>query len=67
MAGLVTDYMQETGIQFLWKSMPKRLDKNGDGTISVGWRDAQGKERTDVFDTVLFAIGKANFSICSLQ
>ncbi|XP_038054718.1 thioredoxin reductase 2, mitochondrial-like isoform X2 [Patiria miniata] len=58
MAGLVTGYMEDTGIEFLWQSTPKSLERNNDGTISVRWSDCRGHEEMDTFDTVLFAIGR---------
>ncbi|XP_022109677.1 thioredoxin reductase 2, mitochondrial-like isoform X2 [Acanthaster planci] len=58
MAGMVTNYMEGTGIEFLWQSTPKSLEKNNDGTVSVKWTDSRGNEKTCVFDSVLFAIGR---------
>ncbi|XP_033627120.1 thioredoxin reductase 2, mitochondrial-like isoform X2 [Asterias rubens] len=57
-AGLVTDHMQAAGVGFLRECVPTRLSKNDDGTITVIWKSSDGEEKSETFDTVLFAIGR---------
>ncbi|XP_053327137.1 thioredoxin reductase 2, mitochondrial [Spea bombifrons] len=60
MAALVTDYMEFYGTKFLWKSTPLRVEKLQDGKLQVTWEDtSMGKEGKDVFDTVMWAVGRA--------
>ena len=50
--------MQAAGVGFLRECVPTRLSKNDDGTITVIWKSSDGEEKSETFDTVLFAIGK---------
>uniref|UniRef100_A0A8C5D234 Thioredoxin reductase 2 n=1 Tax=Gadus morhua TaxID=8049 RepID=A0A8C5D234_GADMO len=60
MAGLVTDHMQAYGTRFAWGCVPQRVDKLPSGALQVTWADTRtGKEETDSFDSVLWAVGRA--------
>ncbi|KAL0248475.1 hypothetical protein GEMRC1_003711 [Eukaryota sp. GEM-RC1] len=53
-AGMIGGYMENTGVKFLKGKTPMKLDKLDDDKILVHWQDG-----SDVFDTVLFATGRA--------
>lgn len=57
MAEKITEYMANHGTKFIRPAVPKKLEKLGDGKIQAFW-DFEGKEVSDVFDTVLVAIGR---------
>ncbi|XP_043967757.1 thioredoxin reductase 2, tandem duplicate 2 [Gambusia affinis] len=60
MAGLVTDYMEAYGTRFVWRSVPKRVDRLPSGTLQVTWSDTgTGREHKDTYDSVLWAVGRA--------
>lgn len=60
MAGLVTDYMEAYGTRFVWRAVPKRVDKLPSGTLQVTWSDTEtGAEYEDTYDSVLWAVGRA--------
>ncbi|XP_077600329.1 thioredoxin reductase 2, mitochondrial-like [Stigmatopora nigra] len=60
MAGLVTDYMESYGTKFVFKCVPKSVDKLPSGALKVIWNDAvTGQEHNDTYDTVLWAVGRA--------
>lgn len=58
MAGLVTDYMEDQGTKFLWKTTPVSIDKTDGGQLKVISQDDQGQQETEMYDTVLMAVGK---------
>lgn len=58
MANIIHDAMVQKGVKFLHKCLPVRVDKNEDGTLLVTWKNQNGEEFKDVFDTILFAIGR---------
>lgn len=59
MAGIIKDSMVERGIKFLFTTLPNSIEKQSDGRLKVRWTNANtGEEGSDVFDTVLFAIGR---------
>ncbi|XP_043658826.1 thioredoxin reductase 1, mitochondrial isoform X1 [Drosophila teissieri] len=59
MAELVAASMEERGIPFLRKSVPLSVEKQDDGKLLVKYKNAEtGEEAEDVFDTVLWAIGR---------
>ncbi|XP_069038228.1 thioredoxin reductase 2, tandem duplicate 2 [Lepisosteus oculatus] len=60
MAHLVTDYMESYGTKFIWKCVPKKVEKLQTGGLRVTWMDLDtGREDGDTFDTMLWAIGRA--------
>uniref|UniRef100_A0A3Q2DX38 thioredoxin-disulfide reductase (NADPH) n=1 Tax=Cyprinodon variegatus TaxID=28743 RepID=A0A3Q2DX38_CYPVA len=60
MAGLVTDYMEAYGTKFIWRSLPKSVDKLSSGALQVTWKDTEtGSEHKDTYDSVLWAVGRA--------
>lgn len=63
MAGLVVKEMESKGVQFLQKCIPSSLERTQDGKILVRWEptpNTQGSTGAgkEVFDTVLFAVGR---------
>lgn len=58
MAEIVTGAMVEKGINFIQKTIPKSVEKTEDGRLLVKYTNAEGAEGSDVYDTVLFAIGR---------
>ncbi|KRX95068.1 Thioredoxin reductase 2, mitochondrial, partial [Trichinella pseudospiralis] len=56
MAHLVTDNLIVHGTDILWRCKPKKILKNGI-KLRVEWEDEVGKSNSDLFDTVLWAIG----------
>ena len=60
MSKLVTDYMENNGTRFLWKQTPVKMEKESSGQIMVTYKDSEGKESEEAFDTVLTAVGKNN-------
>nr|XP_023026181.1 thioredoxin reductase 1, mitochondrial isoform X1 [Leptinotarsa decemlineata] len=58
MAEVIAAEMQDKGVKFLHKCLPKAVEKLDDGKLKVTWVNAQKEEFNDVFDTVLFAIGR---------
>ncbi|XP_063820810.1 thioredoxin reductase 2, mitochondrial isoform X2 [Pseudophryne corroboree] len=59
MATLVTDYMESYGTKFLRKCIPSSVEKLSSGKLQVTWKNVDsGKEGMDVFDTVMWAVGR---------
>lgn len=58
MADIVSAAMVEKGINFLHKTLPKSIEKTADGKLLVKYANTEGAEGSDVYDTVLFAIGR---------
>jgi thioredoxin reductase (NADPH) len=64
MAGLVVKEMKNKGVKFLNRCIPSSLEKSKNGKILVRWEAAQNSEKDssgsghEVFDTVLFAVGR---------
>ena len=58
-AGLIGDYMDQTGTKFIRGATPSKLEKTADGRIQVTWAGRDGTpDGSDVYDTVLAAIGR---------
>uniref|UniRef100_A0A4X2LFS6 thioredoxin-disulfide reductase (NADPH) n=2 Tax=Vombatus ursinus TaxID=29139 RepID=A0A4X2LFS6_VOMUR len=59
MALLVTDYMESHGTKFLKHCTMKKLEKLENKRLQVTWHNHKaGREETDIFDTVMWAIGR---------
>ncbi|XP_028405063.1 thioredoxin reductase 2, mitochondrial-like [Dendronephthya gigantea] len=59
MGNLVAANMQCNGTRFIEKSVPTAIEKNQDGTLQVEWKNLEsGYTHRDLFDTVMFAIGR---------
>ncbi|XP_018566419.1 thioredoxin reductase 2, mitochondrial isoform X1 [Anoplophora glabripennis] len=58
MANTIAAEMQDKGVKFLFKCIPKSVEKLPDGKLKVTWTNEQNEAFDDVFDTVLFAIGR---------
>lgn len=59
MADRIAEYMGTLGTKFLRKSEPQKLEKLDNGKIKVTWCQGPKKEeKSEEFDTVLFAIGR---------
>ncbi|KAG8455938.1 hypothetical protein GDO86_001945 [Hymenochirus boettgeri] len=60
MAFLVTDYMEVYGTNFMWKCSPSSVEKLENGRLQVTWENSEsGKMEMDVFDTVMWAVGRS--------
>ena len=58
MANMIGEHMSMYHTKFVRGSTPKSMTRESeDGPITVTWQDAEG-EKSDQFDTVLFAIGR---------
>lgn len=58
MAELVAAAAGEKGVKFIQKSVPSAVEKQEDGRLLVRYSNAEGQQLSEVFDTVLFAIGR---------
>lgn len=58
MALIIQESMLQRGVKFNMQCNPTAVEKQADGTKLVRWKDANGQEFSDTFDTVLFAIGR---------
>ncbi|XP_012235732.1 thioredoxin reductase 2, mitochondrial isoform X1 [Linepithema humile] len=58
MANLVAEEMEQRGVHFIYQAKPKKITKQEDGRLLVHWVDKDGEIHQDVYDTVLFAIGR---------
>lgn len=58
MADMVAAASAEKGVKFLSKTVPSAVEKTEDGRLLVRYADAEGQQGSDVYDTVLFAIGR---------
>jgi len=61
MAGKVGEYMENMGVNFIRECVPEKLEKIEEGSpgkIKVTGKYKDGTEFTDVFNTVIFAIGR---------
>ncbi|XP_078038439.1 thioredoxin reductase 1 isoform X2 [Augochlora pura] len=58
MANLVAAEMERRGIHFIYQAKPSKIQKQDDGRLLVHWIDKDGQSHQDVYDTVLFAIGR---------
>lgn len=57
MANRIADHMKTTHTKFIEAAIPTKLEKLENGKIKVHYETA-GEEKTDEYDTVLFAIGR---------
>ncbi|KAJ8981664.1 hypothetical protein NQ317_017284 [Molorchus minor] len=58
MANTVAAAMQDRGIKFLHRCIPKAVEKQSDGKLKVSWVNDKNEEFSDLCDTILFAIGR---------
>jgi len=65
-AQFIGDYMKEMGVHFKMGASPTKLEKTNDGKIRVSFKNSNGSDESDdeksdknVYDTVLFATGRA--------
>lgn len=59
MAQMVTNEMEEKGVQFYHRCIPLSVEKLESGQLKARWLNTETKEQfEDVFDTVLFATGR---------
>ncbi|KAG5885194.1 hypothetical protein JTB14_012220 [Gonioctena quinquepunctata] len=58
MANVIAAEMQDKGVKFLNKCIPKSVEKLDDGKLKVTWNNDKKEQFSDTFDTVLFAIGR---------
>ncbi|GLG99058.1 Thioredoxin reductase 1, mitochondrial [Gryllus bimaculatus] len=58
-AQLLCGEMEERGVKFLHKCIPTRVEKLENGQLKVTWSNVKDSSlQSDVFDTVLFAVGR---------
>lgn len=59
MANVLTDAMTERGISFMHTTVPTSVEKTKEGGLLVNYINTETKQKgSDVFDTVLWAIGR---------
>lgn len=58
MASTVAEEMQQRGVHFIYQAKPQKIEKQSDGRLLVHWVDKDGQVHQDIYDTVLFAIGR---------
>lgn len=58
MAEMVTNAAIEKGVKFNFKCQPKSIEKTEDSRLLVKYAYDDGREESDIFDTVLFAVGR---------
>ncbi|KAI4484660.1 hypothetical protein M0804_007226 [Polistes exclamans] len=58
MANMVAEELESRGVHFVYQAKPKKIEKQADGRLLVDWVDKDGNVHQDVYDTVLFAIGR---------
>jgi thioredoxin reductase (NADPH) len=56
-ANYIGDFMEKTGMKFLRSATPTKIEKTADGRLEVFWTK-DGQVTSDVFDTVIAAIGR---------
>ncbi|KAM6297798.1 thioredoxin reductase 2, mitochondrial isoform 2-T2 [Aegotheles albertisi] len=60
MASLVTDHMESYGTKFLKRCFPTKVEKLESNRLQVTWKNTDlGTEETGLFDTVMWAVGRA--------
>lgn len=58
MAEMVAAASAEKGVKFIHLAVPSAVEKTEDGRLLVRYSNAEGQQGSDVYDTVLFAIGR---------
>lgn len=58
MAEMVTSAAIEKGVKFHMKCQPTSVEKTVDGRLKVNYKFDDGRIDSDIFDTVLFAVGR---------
>lgn len=58
MADMVAAAAAEKGVKFIHKTVPNAVEKTEDGRYLVRYTNAEGQQGNEVYDTVLFAIGR---------
>ena len=58
MAEMVAAASAEKGVKFINKTVPSAVEKTEDGRLLVRYSNTEGQQGSDVYDTVLFAIGR---------
>ncbi|XP_011868712.1 PREDICTED: thioredoxin reductase 2, mitochondrial isoform X1 [Vollenhovia emeryi] len=62
MAEHVAEEMQQRGVNFVYEAKLKKVAKQEDGRLLADWVDKDGQIHQDVYDTVLFAIGRRSLT-----
>jgi len=64
----VGKYMELRGTKFIYGSVPSNIEKTEDGKKKVTWTGKDGVEHSEVYDSVLVAIGRtANTAYLNLE
>ncbi|KAK9303370.1 hypothetical protein QLX08_004955 [Tetragonisca angustula] len=58
MANTIAQEMERRGVHFIYQAKPSKIEKQADGRLLVHWVDKERQTHQDIFDTVLFAIGR---------
>ncbi|XP_074644054.1 thioredoxin reductase 2, mitochondrial-like [Tubulanus polymorphus] len=58
MAKMTADHMQTVGTKFLRKCVPIKFESYAGNHVKVTWEDHESHQHSDVFETVLMAIGR---------
>lgn len=58
MADLIAQSMELKGVKFLYKCLPSSVEKREDGRLNIKWVNEEGQQFSDIYDTILFAIGR---------
>ncbi|XP_011060402.1 PREDICTED: thioredoxin reductase 2, mitochondrial isoform X1 [Acromyrmex echinatior] len=62
MAIHVAEEMQQRGVKFNYEAKLKKVSKQEDGRLLADWIDKDGQIHQDVYDTILFAIGRRSLT-----
>ncbi|KAL0129268.1 hypothetical protein PUN28_004161 [Cardiocondyla obscurior] len=58
----IAEEMQQRGVRFVYEAKVKKIVKQEDGRLLTDWVDKDGEIHQDVYDTVLFAIGRRSLT-----
>lgn len=68
MANLIGGVLNEKGVKFIRDTTPTSLEKTEDGRIMVRYQTQEKEKKAEVYDNVLFAVGrKANTADLNLE
>ncbi|KYN01382.1 PREDICTED: thioredoxin reductase 1, mitochondrial isoform X2 [Cyphomyrmex costatus] len=62
MANHIADEMEQRGVKFNYEAKLKKVSKREDGRLLADWIDKDGEIHQDIYDTVLFAIGRRSLT-----
>jgi thioredoxin reductase (NADPH) len=59
MADIVGEHLESDGVRMIRHCVPSGVEKLSSGKLSVRWKNAEGTETVEEFDTVLCAVGRS--------